>query len=316
MDLQGPAHPERQPSHAQRRPYRSKRHRPCDVCRRRKHACIYEDRLPCKVCRDLGTACTFDEPPTKRRRQTRQAHNPSVSRQRSLSPVDHRTNVNDDAPSYVWSLNPNNPSVDLEASDPGTSRSGDATSVSEDTAVLQMLQHESHHNMWFTMLDPTSASFLLESEGMVVDELNSYQIDASFQPPSRPPSPLKIRGKTNQARYAPGFLAQGQSIRQLDSTDESVSAQFFGPSGEMDPYLLQHMLFPEDGKVAFGQFQYRQLMSPSSHDERESHIPANFLTHVNTPPKLPPPEESVPQTHDVLLENLISAEQGSRLIGL
>src|SRR5687767_11888701 len=53
----------------QSRPYRSKRHRPCDVCRRRKHACIFEGEPPCRVCRELSTSCSFKDPPKKRQRK-------------------------------------------------------------------------------------------------------------------------------------------------------------------------------------------------------------------------------------------------------
>lgn len=52
------------------RPYRSKRQRPCDVCRRRKHACRLDGPPPCTICRLLKTNCTFDQPPVKRRRRT------------------------------------------------------------------------------------------------------------------------------------------------------------------------------------------------------------------------------------------------------
>ncbi|KAI1761490.1 hypothetical protein GGR53DRAFT_23918 [Hypoxylon sp. FL1150] len=57
---------EAQPS--QGRPYRSKRHRPCDICRRRKQACCLEDAAPCRLCQELRTPCTFNDPPSKRRR--------------------------------------------------------------------------------------------------------------------------------------------------------------------------------------------------------------------------------------------------------
>lgn len=264
----------------------------------------------------MGTACTFDEPPAKRRRQIRQAGNDSVSRSRPSSPIDHRANGNDGSTFCVWSQDPNNPSLALGLSDPGASSSCDTALVGEDAAVLHMLQHEGHHDMWFTMLDPTLASFPLGSEEMTLDDINSYQLDPSFQLPSRPPSPSKTRAKTNPAQHVTRFLAQGHPIQQLDSADGSVSAQYFGPSGEMDPYILQHMLFPEDGKVVFGQFQYRQLTSSYSHDEQESCVPANFLIHMNRSPTLLSPEGTIYHTHDVLLENLISPEQGSRLIGL
>ncbi|PLB45786.1 fungal-specific transcription factor domain protein [Aspergillus steynii IBT 23096] len=51
------------------RPYRSKRHRPCDQCRERKLGCQTDDGLPCIRCRSADIACTFDHPPPKRPRR-------------------------------------------------------------------------------------------------------------------------------------------------------------------------------------------------------------------------------------------------------
>lgn len=50
------------------RPYRSKRHRPCDQCRARKLGCQTADGFPCQRCRAANLDCTFDNPPPKRAR--------------------------------------------------------------------------------------------------------------------------------------------------------------------------------------------------------------------------------------------------------
>lgn len=50
------------------RPYRSKRHRPCDQCRSRKLGCQTDTGLPCQRCRTAKLDCTFDNPPPKRAR--------------------------------------------------------------------------------------------------------------------------------------------------------------------------------------------------------------------------------------------------------
>ncbi|KAJ5574416.1 hypothetical protein VI817_005035 [Penicillium citrinum] len=50
------------------RPYRSKRHRPCDQCRSRKLGCQTDDGIPCQRCRAARLDCTFDNPPPKRAR--------------------------------------------------------------------------------------------------------------------------------------------------------------------------------------------------------------------------------------------------------
>lgn len=57
---------EKQVDRPQMRPYRSKRHRPCDVCRRRKHGCSVDQQLPCRACRQLGIECSFNDAPRKR----------------------------------------------------------------------------------------------------------------------------------------------------------------------------------------------------------------------------------------------------------
>lgn len=50
------------------RPYRSKRHRPCDQCRGRKLGCQTDDGIPCQRCRAAKLDCTFAKPPPKRAR--------------------------------------------------------------------------------------------------------------------------------------------------------------------------------------------------------------------------------------------------------
>lgn len=50
------------------RPYRSKRHRPCDQCRSRKLGCQTDDGIPCQRCRAARLDCTFENPPPKRAR--------------------------------------------------------------------------------------------------------------------------------------------------------------------------------------------------------------------------------------------------------
>lgn len=51
------------------RPYRSKRHRPCDQCRERKLGCQTDGGLPCVRCRTADLPCTFEHPPPKRLRR-------------------------------------------------------------------------------------------------------------------------------------------------------------------------------------------------------------------------------------------------------
>ncbi|KAL6240478.1 hypothetical protein RBB50_012590 [Rhinocladiella similis] len=51
------------------RAYKSRRNRPCDLCRTRKIACRIDSSPPCTFCQSRGSDCTFREkPPVKRRR--------------------------------------------------------------------------------------------------------------------------------------------------------------------------------------------------------------------------------------------------------
>jgi hypothetical protein len=50
------------------RPYRSKRNRPCDLCRYRKVCCRIDMEPPCSNCIQNKTECTFLQPATKRPR--------------------------------------------------------------------------------------------------------------------------------------------------------------------------------------------------------------------------------------------------------
>ncbi|PLB44213.1 hypothetical protein P170DRAFT_513438 [Aspergillus steynii IBT 23096] len=50
------------------RPHKSRRSRPCDLCRARKAACVIATKPPCELCRVKGRPCTFVNGPGSRRR--------------------------------------------------------------------------------------------------------------------------------------------------------------------------------------------------------------------------------------------------------
>lgn len=63
------------------RPYRSKRSRPCDICRGRKGYCRIDDAPPppCQRCKKLNVAGTFLEGPTKRQQTSYREKNSLTS---------------------------------------------------------------------------------------------------------------------------------------------------------------------------------------------------------------------------------------------
>ncbi len=51
---------------AKGRPYRSKKSRPCDLCRHRKACCVMQGSPPCMLCKKRGVKCTFTQKPPER----------------------------------------------------------------------------------------------------------------------------------------------------------------------------------------------------------------------------------------------------------
>ncbi|KIV79210.1 hypothetical protein PV11_06781 [Exophiala sideris] len=52
------------------REYKSRRYRPCDLCRSRRIACRIDSSPPCAFCQSRGSECTFLEKPVTKRRRT------------------------------------------------------------------------------------------------------------------------------------------------------------------------------------------------------------------------------------------------------
>ncbi|KAL6354399.1 hypothetical protein LRP88_11730 [Fusarium phalaenopsidis] len=308
----------------QPRPYRSKRHRPCDVCRRRKHACHFQDQPPCTVCQELGTECTFNEPPTKRRRQTRLP--PSVSPETTGEGLAESGDLETAA---VSNQNWPSPSPAVTATpirhdeEPGIQDHYDAPDSSLDAGMLQ----PSRHDIWSSvMLDPELGALSLAfSEGF--DDINIAQ-DSLFPVFNQLPIPEIPNESASQAANAPqpGEAASQpvhyQSTQALDSQDGSWTAQYFGLSGETDPFLLRHMRFSEEGSCNFGQFQYRCVdpgtMSTDS-DASTPRTPIHFI--INAPRRLAHCEKDIGRKVELgelrsELNRLVDPELGARLVGL
>lgn len=302
----------------QSRPYRSKRQRPCDVCRRRKHACHFDNQPPCTVCQELGTDCTFNEPPTKRRRQTRLR----------LSPQATDSEIrNAEARSESW------PS-------PSPARSAAAAvPIAEDGYVAEnplldadMLQPAGHDLWSSTMVDPELGALSLAfAEGL--DDVGFSQ--GGLFPVFNQFGTLDIPPEVSQAPHATQNIQTGQAVnlpvpvqptQALDSQDGSWTAQYFGLSGETDPYLLRHMRFSDEGSCNFGQFQYRCVapgivdsVSPGSQDLSNVSVPVHFI--INAPRRLPDgrnDSEGRDELEEMRMElnQLIDPELGTRLVGL
>ncbi|CAH0054927.1 unnamed protein product [Clonostachys solani] len=313
------------------RPYRSKRHRPCDVCRRRKHACHLEDQPPCRICRELGTECTFNEPPTKRRRPPRlptSASTPEGERDPDGGHYDQNSHAGSEIEASVpdgWA--------------PGQEAAGDCPDYTieishlgnlEDSVSAEMFQ-TSHHDVWYATsgltepgLGSLSAAFAEGMGGVDFAQDDLFPLINQFSIPEAQQDFPSLRmpeqgGNRAIHRSNTPIPSQPQPSRALDSHDETLSAQLFGPSGEMDPYLLRHVNFSEDGSCNFGRFQYRSLSQTPTGDLNppSSAFPVHFLISA-------PKQSSNVPTGDCLgnadqrkeLNRIVDPELGARYIGL
>jgi hypothetical protein len=74
------------------RPYRSRRQRPCDYCRRRKMGCNMVDETVCLLCKRKGVKCSFlDEPVKKKRSLVTADKNVAAAAPKTSTSIEPRT---------------------------------------------------------------------------------------------------------------------------------------------------------------------------------------------------------------------------------
>lgn len=311
---------------SQSRPYRSKRHRPCDVCRRRKHGCFVNQGLPCQACRSAGIQCTFNDAPRKRNTILNRPLRSSPPSPRSLGSVDasaaavHETgsdiNVGDDD----LAVDPDDTIHSFRQSAMIDSIHGNGNVTLDNTGHPQsdLSVPLAHHDFWLpasSLMDPSLGLFpplSEEFEGMVAQQQQLHDtIDpiltgighvAGDSTWNRRTVPL---GQHSHSREPPRARLPLQPVRSLGALGRGTTAQYSLLAGEVDPYLLRHMQFKDEGTCNFGQFQYRCLASPTSSDA----IPVQFLVSN------PPPSDSNPK-EDIALSTLVPPELGVRLVSL
>ncbi|RFU34824.1 hypothetical protein B7463_g1540, partial [Scytalidium lignicola] len=328
------------------RPYRSKRQRPCDVCRRRKHACILDGEPPCSICRTLNTACTFNEPPGKRRRhENRFAFSRPISR--GVAPDSRYTEPADP----IWELNEPFPDTSQMLSQPVLFDNDPVHSTPPPpTTVLS-----SHHGYWrfpsaTDDLFPLDESLLQLHQGTALEQfahLGRLHTNATASIDEEPDEDVEhddsnteeeaqtSRTKeptANERRHvcqaetgnaAGAVIRSSQPIHSLDEI-EGFSVQYFGLSGEMDPYVLRHFRFADEGTSKFFKVHYRRLASesPRGYPTEGQQIPVHFMLSANELLRSPEMEavesETIGKqvTTKESLDAIIAPEIGARLVGL
>lgn len=291
------------------RPYRSKRLRPCDTCRQRKHACQLQDKPPCASCRNLGVACTFKNPPSKRAQRNHPQNFPEVGQpmmiqdllglQESSLPEFSDLGADIDFFEDIQLPQLSHPGL-LRATPPPVAQNilcnaGENEYVSErrqqNPRVSQVSLPSTVAPFAAGTIDsfpPTSLSSLFPGEGSCTDSIPAA------------------------SRYLSAQAGDSEASRLKQSLDNAAgySVQYSGLSGEMDPYLLRHFRFPDVGTAKFFKVHYRQLAPESPSD-----IPVHFrLTSHDIADSLTP-ETSLSSGRE-LLENLVPVHLGVRLVGL
>lgn len=316
---------QQQPDQHHLRPYRSKRYRPCDTCRRRKHACYIENQPPCRTCRVLDSQCTFDEPPSKRRRhehvdapQATGLAQPLVSSSVDEDDVEEEDGVVAGNSAVTWA----------QTEDVATRNDRVAVNFNDPNSFLDpLLPATGNHDMWYA-----TAMFETDMSALLGDCSDYPSFNLSSRMPSGLPSPLLNnatqvdRGSRHQSTAQAQVLtssaesdnvtSQPQSLFSLDAAHEPsplAYTQYLGLSGEIDPYLLQHMRFSAEGSCSFGQFQYlRAAVGSAGVVGDNTQIPVHF---INTVHKRDFKDEASALVAKEL-DALIPPEVGVRLIGL
>lgn len=301
-------------AHAHTRPYRSKRHRPCDVCRRRKHACFLEDQPPCRVCRVLGTECTFNEPPSKRRRQDSTLLPPIASPSSPsgglVPPAQHTENdITTNNESLLWT-------EDGDNSHEGISESFDAAE-----GALDPLLFSSSHDIWYATTSMFNADF-----STLTNDGTGYARSGNPQTPVHTASLNGISNSgMNTTRNEPRQVEDVHStldeqpphppaLDVFDGQNTFTHVQYLGPSSDIDPYLMKYMRFPDNDACNFGPFRYLQISTPSGLTNDNPQVPTYFIQ--STTNDILRNRESESETLKEELAKLISPEVGVRLLGL
>lgn len=304
--------PAEQPS----RPYRSKRRRPCDVCRRRKQSCRLNNSGPCSTCRTLGTECTFLQPPTKKRRGV-QLPETFVADEPDRGPYQSPPQQAD----LDWTLD-GSPASAFQMFAQDFDSFGQLQQLPSSTLF------PSHYGAWripFTadeLFTPEDSQHLPQDEREINpitnggNQSNSASSAAVYQKQD-----VVANGADTQQRGSGTAMSLSSQGHSLDDPEVSIS-QYLGLSGDMDPYMLQHMRFPDNETQKIFKSNYRRVFpgSRSSFSEGDLKVPVHFIQNprevdvsTNRVSERPTTQEESTRGK---LEDLVLPEIGARLVGL
>lgn len=258
------------------RPYRSKRQKPCDRCRKRKTACIQLNGIPCQGCQGARRPCTFNTFPTRRRR-------PSQSQSMNSTSMDARSGTGspEDIISHLYAL-PDRPLL----------QNGSLTSHE-----IPDLEHSHDESLGSAPIERPSCESIFLSQNATREEQSIARMpEFALGPDTLGP-----------------FL---QRIRSLESQN-GLSAQLTGSSGESDPWLLRHCRYDEYGMCPLSRLTFRTVGGvPYEHL-----VPVQFIIRENSLYDHARDDLTMEEILDSAglrdqLNNLVPESDGRRLISL
>ncbi|KAF5004709.1 hypothetical protein FDECE_8820 [Fusarium decemcellulare] len=278
------------------RPYRSKRRRPCDVCRRRKTACRIESQPPCASCRDLRVECRFEGPPVRRRSRPVPVQPPldipdeiHVSLSQDLNSSAFPNGSDEDARDIPVTRQEDTP---VMAWNPGDSMDGQPLAPDLLEAVPQMAS-------WLTML------------GDAADD----RMDLTWQ---EYPINEMVPNHRHRTESSSGMAVTPSTvIKSLDDMP-GFTAQYLGLSGETDPYLIRHFHFASEGEARFFKVHFRQVASEGNGITLDG-VPAHFMISSEELGKTMKPETTLHDPSESMgtkLNDMINPNDGRRLVRL
>jgi hypothetical protein len=235
-----------------KRPYRTKRKRPCDLCRSRKVYCHIEDVAPCLQCQKSEVECTFVGRTAKRRHVVQTA-------EAIQSPDDERAD----------GITPVGQARDFLPRSPNSGSSGQNRRLqSSNSQPVQQIQpiiqgiHNPQHSIADQMDPGTMFDFnMMEFESLSYIGLDTVPQDGSLEEYSL----LAQRAGTIPTPRAPGTIQQiavheagePSHINSIDGKD-GVHGEYFGLSGETDPFLLRNYKYDDHGEFRMFKLVFRQ----------------------------------------------------------
>lgn len=279
------------------RPYRSKRHRPCDTCRARKVCCRIDTEPPCYLCRKNGTTCTYLQLPTKKRKLVEGleeseslsagvSDNSLMAGRPTSPPEEGATASAMDYSEFLPGLSPFDDSLPLldigDEHEPNlptlrgmfsfptlseivTSQVDSPTRVDQfyntpDGFVQFLLERDSYSN-------PAGDDLVSHSSPKSLPKLQQANAGVAGTNPNGITSPCI--SASSSSHIPPTFTvgtskSAGTEVCSIDDT-EGFSAQYFGLSGESDPFLLNHIKYDENNERRYFKVHFRKAAEAFRH---------------------------------------------------